>query len=450
MAANDAAAQSVAGTWRVVASHVASGGALSPEQAAAYEGRDVHLETDEVVGVLGNRCPLPRYATASLAPGDGFFDTGLTPEDLGYSHDQIAVVTVTCGAEEDPFDHFVRLGDDTLLTGFSGAVFALEPFEVPAVPPPESIAAAPGAATPQAAAPAPAEAEPSPSATERQEAPPVEGATASAPPQPTGPQDARARNTPIGPEESVQERAGRLSGPGAHVASYRSDADAQQGWQVLSRSFPQLASLAPVIVDADLGDRGMFRRLIGIGTDQQSVEEVCGALNRNTPSSCRVVTVAVADGPRAIPGTSVPNRSVDRPSAAPTPPADPAPAEGSPNDTPTGAQAAPQPAGLEASADTLTGVWGINVAEACDGGETIAFYPEGTVSLFGSMDGTWSLDGSQVNMVLTSYDESGEPTRRDIDAVLTLDLLQSALFVGALTANDRTARITGHACPSPG
>ena len=65
----------------------------------------------------------------------------------------------------------------------------------------------------------------------------------------------------------------------AHLASYRSEAAAQRGWQVLAAQYSGLLQLEQAIVEVDLPGKGHFYRLYAVG-DQDMVTRLCRSLKK--------------------------------------------------------------------------------------------------------------------------------------------------------------------------
>ncbi|NUB30155.1 SPOR domain-containing protein [Azospirillum brasilense] len=141
---------------------------------------------------------------------------------------------------------------------------ALPPAAAPAPPPavaalpaPAPAAPAPKAAPPPAAKPAPA---PPAAAPKPQPTPPV----AAAPPPQPAPAPAKA------------------SGGGAwrvQLAAVRSEAEASTEWKRLtSRYGAALGGLSMQVAKADLGEKGIFYRIQGVGLDEERAKSVCAQL----------------------------------------------------------------------------------------------------------------------------------------------------------------------------
>ncbi|HVI88094.1 MAG TPA: hypothetical protein VM659_07315 [Dongiaceae bacterium] len=65
------------------------------------------------------------------------------------------------------------------------------------------------------------------------------------------------------------------NGTAIHLASYREIASAQRGWQILSKSYHELAPLKPLYVAVDLPGKGHVLRLYGTGADARVLKEIC-------------------------------------------------------------------------------------------------------------------------------------------------------------------------------
>lgn len=65
------------------------------------------------------------------------------------------------------------------------------------------------------------------------------------------------------------------NGTAIHLASYREIAAAQRGWQILTRSYHELAPLKPLYVAVDLPGKGRVLRLYGAGADSARLKKIC-------------------------------------------------------------------------------------------------------------------------------------------------------------------------------
>lgn len=133
-------------------------------------------------------------------------------------------------------------------------------------------------------------------------------------PPPPPPTAAAAPTTPVqtsGPQ------------PAVHVASYRSEDDAQKGWAQLRRAHPQLGPLQPEVSRVNLGaQKGVFYRLLaGPLPSQAEAERVC----RELKAKRQFCEVAFMGGGSAL-GTAplaAPVRAPVRAAAPPPPPPPP-------------------------------------------------------------------------------------------------------------------------------
>jgi hypothetical protein len=124
---------------------------------------------------------------------------------------------------------------------------------------------------------------------------PPKGAEAAAKPSP-----AKMAAKPAAPAEASAAPAGdnpmttEITGPVLHLASFRSEASARQGWQqVLEGNKAALGAMKPIIRRVDLGEgRGIFYRLMtGSFASMADAEATCVRLKQNN-QFCR----ASADG----------------------------------------------------------------------------------------------------------------------------------------------------------
>jgi len=104
---------------------------------------------------------------------------------------------------------------------------------------------------------------------------PMMQAKTAAKPAPTAPSEAPASDNPMATE---------ITEPVLHLASFRSEASARQGWQqVLANNKATLSSLKPIIRRVDLGEgRGIFYRLMtGSFASMADAEAACVQLKQN-------------------------------------------------------------------------------------------------------------------------------------------------------------------------
>ena len=86
---------------------------------------------------------------------------------------------------------------------------------------------------------------------------------------------AAAAAKPAAPAISPMNR--EITGPVLHIASYRTEASALKGWdEVIGKNKTLLANVQPIVRKVDLGDQGIFYRLMaGSYTRMADAEAVC-------------------------------------------------------------------------------------------------------------------------------------------------------------------------------
>lgn len=86
---------------------------------------------------------------------------------------------------------------------------------------------------------------------------------------------------PAGPPESALTR--EITGPVLHIASYRSEASAMKGWdEVFGKNKTLLGNVKPIVRKVDLGDQGVFYRLMaGSYASMTDAESVCVKLKES-------------------------------------------------------------------------------------------------------------------------------------------------------------------------
>lgn len=102
---------------------------------------------------------------------------------------------------------------------------------------------------------------------------------------------AAAAKTAKAPEASAMDT--EITGPVLHIASYRTEASAMKGWEeVTSKNKALLANLKPIVRRVDLGEKGIFYRLMaGTFPSLSAAEATCVKL-KEANQFCR----ASADG----------------------------------------------------------------------------------------------------------------------------------------------------------
>ena len=397
---------SIVGTWRAIDVTRALRAPIDADLAQAYVGAPALVAAETVIGLRGNRCDVPRFQIDTISAVEFLEPYGLSPDEVGIEQEMLQVVAVLCGARL--FDGFVPLDDGTLINGFDGAFFRLEPFDPDADPVDE----------------------------------------------PEGEDDIATASAPAS-----------AGGPyGVHLESYREAANATDGWAQLQARFPQLAGLSPVVVPIDLGDRGRYQRLLGVGGSQEQMQSVCGALDAagqycDVMRADRADRVAVAPAPQQ-PAASVaaaPAPTAPTPAPTPAPSAGPAALPGAPADDPAPSEPAssdptpPEPAAGPSPEETrryLIGTWGLDDPLAgCAGTSTLVFYPEGTAVLYDRLEGLWSVSEDSVSMSLDAYDDTGAVTDQNIELVLRLEDRTPDSFGAVVTRDGDQANVTAYRCP---
>ncbi|MCW2243177.1 SPOR domain-containing protein [Azospirillum canadense] len=177
-----------------------------------------------------------------------------------------------------------RLPDGQPAAGADGQAVAPPP-AVAAVPPaPAPVAKAAPAAKP---APSPA-AQPQPNAPKAAPAAPVQTAALPTPPKPTAPaaqapapQAAKPAPSPAAAPAAPPAPAKAAGGGGWRIqlASLRSEAEATAEWKRLSGRHPDaLGGLSMQVVKADLGEKGVYYRVQGVGLNEDRAKAACAQL----------------------------------------------------------------------------------------------------------------------------------------------------------------------------
>jgi hypothetical protein len=111
--------------------------------------------------------------------------------------------------------------------------------------------------------------------------------------------------------------------PAVHIASYRSEADAQKGWSQLRRAYPQLGPLQPEVTRVNLGaQKGVFYRLLaGPLPSRPEAERIC----RELKAKRQFCEVSYIGGGSSLAAPAAASRTPARaPARAPAPPPQPA------------------------------------------------------------------------------------------------------------------------------
>jgi hypothetical protein len=75
----------------------------------------------------------------------------------------------------------------------------------------------------------------------------------------------------------------------AHLASYRGEGMAREGWGKLSHKYPELQAFHPQYEPVTLAGKGKFVRLMAVGENAQQVAALCQELKKKG-AYCRVMT----------------------------------------------------------------------------------------------------------------------------------------------------------------
>jgi SPOR domain len=88
--------------------------------------------------------------------------------------------------------------------------------------------------------------------------------------------------TPVAPVKDAATPVDGARGYGIHLASYTNEANARSGWAILQARYPDLlGDKRFALRSVDLGDRGVFIRLIAVPfADSAAAKAACAALER--------------------------------------------------------------------------------------------------------------------------------------------------------------------------
>lgn len=202
------------GLWEVTAARPAG---VPAQGASPYLGQRLRLAANEAGDAAGRRCSQPTYTgwSADLASVTG--PQG-APED---ANPQVAVMEVTCAGQ--PYGLYAGLADGSLRTRVNAWLLTLT--RAPEPPPVVEIHKPEPAPEP---APPPAMAEVKP--------------------------DPRAL---------------------VYLASYRNEASARKGWNVLAKLSPILAKQSPILQNITLKGKGDWVRLYGMAGEPAERARIC-------------------------------------------------------------------------------------------------------------------------------------------------------------------------------
>ncbi|OSQ29940.1 tetratricopeptide repeat protein [Thalassospira sp. MCCC 1A03138] len=74
--------------------------------------------------------------------------------------------------------------------------------------------------------------------------------------------------------------AATAGGKSLHLASYRNQAQAERGWQILTQRYAQLAPLQHGVTQANIPGKGTYFRLMATGLSDSSASSICAELKR--------------------------------------------------------------------------------------------------------------------------------------------------------------------------
>ena len=78
-----------------------------------------------------------------------------------------------------------------------------------------------------------------------------------------------------------------------HLASYKRRARADKGWDILRRQHPALSGLSATVVEADLGKKGVYYRLVADGSGSaEEAREVCRTIKSQGHDWCQIGRVS--------------------------------------------------------------------------------------------------------------------------------------------------------------
>ncbi len=439
-----AGARPIFGEWIARDGFLTANARLPEAAVGAYTGTPVAIGADRVVGVRGNRCDAPVFASGVFSKREVASEYGIPARHVAQAGERLSVVTVTCG--DRPFDVFIRLDEDRLLTGFNGAFFSLVPASETEAPD-EPIAAAGRSGSDDRLPPVPV-------------LPPEVAAWAE-------PRPAASAGETIPAAAAPAVRRTLPEDHGIHLASYRRQASAERGWRVLSARHPELGQMEPVVVDADLGARGVFKRLLATGGSAEAVEALCARLAAEG-EPCRVLPVNSDRQTAMLPARSGPavasalEEGEREPASGAAKPAPPRAAAGgaasAPSDAPRDAArpgaarmipaSAPARSGLAAvDRDELIGTWRIGAGvPGCAVANTIAFFPEGSARVYQDLEGEWTLEAGRVVLDLMRFGDDGRIDQAGIPMRLDLLSVEADRFEAELLDRDKETRVAARRC----
>lgn len=246
-------ASAMAGKWVVTGVYPSGITTLSAGQREALLGTVVLLSGTHAETIGGAQCEQPVYASRS-----GPLSSALAYRAAPAMADEVVIQTdVAC--QGAPFASFVLRQDGTLLSRYQGNWATL----LAATPARVAAASAVAPAAPVAAL-----------------APAADGHGVAA--HGMSAHGASAHGT------SAHGAAGV---PGLHLASYRSEGLAREGWGDLQKKFPELKALQVQYVPLILPEKGKFTRLIAVGAERPELANLCAKLS-SAKQYCLLIDLA--------------------------------------------------------------------------------------------------------------------------------------------------------------
>ncbi|GAB3450881.1 hypothetical protein [Insolitispirillum peregrinum] len=244
----------LSGRWVVSDVHPSGQVSLSADDRKALVGRPVLLDDTRAEDVAGRICETPSYVMRAITFGEAV----QTRQPMAGQDERVTVVSVGCGTV--PFATFIALPKGVLLAEHHGTLVSL----IPAA-----------AATPM---------------TVPVTTPIAMAATAPAP------TESANKDNNVGKDalEGQKATATPDSKLGMHLASYRGEGMAREGWTELKKEVPALAALTPRYVPVKLTLKGAkedFVRLYAVGLSQADMYAQCTQM-RKQHKYCVVMPLA--------------------------------------------------------------------------------------------------------------------------------------------------------------
>lgn len=238
-------AGTLSGQWAVADVHPSGRVDLTAEDRKALMGRVISVSDTHAEDISGRVCESPSFSSSAMSMGDALG----TRQAMAGMTNRATVVHVSCAGA--PFGRYVFASNGVVLTSYKGTWVSLQPA---ASAERASAMVAPAAST-AAAPPAPA--------------------PAMAP--------AHAPEAAVGKDamEGAHAKPKAQGKMGMHLASYRGEGMAREGWAEVKKAFPALSSLSPVYTSVVLGGKGTFVRLYAVGPEVSEMERLCADLRKS-------------------------------------------------------------------------------------------------------------------------------------------------------------------------